>query len=154
MGIKLRLTEYCDRCGAKQATKTGDRVWYNHQCPNAPPGPVEPPKNFHINEIIFIEGNKMIPIDDMIIGARYRGEGRNFDFGTWTGEGFSGKRYKFGQMIDVELHWLADRRYGTFKPFVVTKYPDTLEGALARLRDAVRQLIADIKEALPWHKII
>ena len=58
----------------------------------------------------------MIKIKDLEIGKAYKGEGRNFDIGIWTGKGFLGLRYKFGWMQDVEQHWDADPHYGTFKP--------------------------------------
>lgn len=63
-----------------------------------------------------VEG--MIGLDDLVIGARYRGEGRNFGEAIWDGVGFVGIRYKFGQIYEfVELHWDTDPHYGTFKPW-------------------------------------
>jgi hypothetical protein len=62
----------------------------------------------------------MIPIEDLVIGTTYRGEGRNFDVATWNGEVFEGERYKFGQVFtDGELHWDACDRHGTFKPMEI-----------------------------------
>lgn len=62
----------------------------------------------------------MIKIEDLVVGQRYAGEGRNFNEGVWNGEGFLGMRYKFGDTFeDLELHWDADPRYGTFKPMEV-----------------------------------
>ena len=58
----------------------------------------------------------MIKIENLEIGKAYAGEGRNFDIGIWNGKGFLGVRYKFGWMDDVELHWAADDRHGTFRP--------------------------------------
>jgi len=55
--------------------------------------------------------------DELIIGGRYRVEGRNFDIATWTGEEFVGMRVKFGgRFLDQELHWDDDPKYGTVKP--------------------------------------
>ena len=93
---------------------------------------------------------------DLIVGATYKGEGRNATHGCWTGDAFLVQRYKFGQWFeDTELHWDADRRYGTFKPFELITYPDTFVGACCRLRDACRELRAAIKDAAvaDWQKI-
>ena len=86
--------------------------------------------------------NKVIPVDDMIVGATYRGEGRNFDEGVWTGVGIMGDRYKFGRTFpDLELHYDTCIKYGTFKPFEVIVYPYTFAGIFAALQDACRMLI-------------
>ncbi len=91
---------------------------------------------------------KTIPMDDMIVGATYRGEGRNFDEGIWNGIAFIGLRHKFGgKFEDLELHYDVCTHYGTFMPFEVIEYPATLYGDLVRLRDACRVLGAAIKEA-------
>lgn len=91
----------------------------------------------------------MIAADQCMIGAVYKGKGRNFNVGRWTGNGFIGMRFKFGQWFeDTELHYEACIKYGTFTPFEVVAYPDTLAGALADLRDRVGDLKKAIIEAL------
>jgi len=61
---------------------------------------------------------KTIPIKDLKLGTYYYGEGRNFSFGWWDGRGFVGVRYKFGDYFsDRELHYDADDKFGTFKPY-------------------------------------
>lgn len=60
---------------------------------------------------------KMIKIEDLVIGQRYKGEGRNFQEAVWDGEHFMGMRYKFGDTYEFpELHWDADPHHGTFRP--------------------------------------
>jgi len=59
----------------------------------------------------------MIKIEDLVIGTRYAGEGRNFNEAVWDGEAFIGMRTKFGQTYEFpEDHWDADDHYGTFRP--------------------------------------
>ncbi len=95
-----------------------------------------------------METKTMISADQMMIGAVYKGEGRNFNVGKWTGDGFLGLRFKFGQYIeDIEMHYEVCTRYGTFMPFEVIAYPDTLAGALAHLGDRVGDLKRAIREA-------
>ena len=92
-----------------------------------------------------METKTMLPLDRMMVGAIYKGQGRNFDIGKWTGYGFVGLRLKLGQYFeDVELHYETCTKYGTFMPFEVIAYPDTLEGALTNLGDRV----ADLKKAV------
>ena len=65
----------------------------------------------------------MIKLEDLVVGTRYSGAGRNFDEGVWNGTGFVGTRYSmFGTTFeDEELHWETDPKYGTFKPFEALK---------------------------------
>ena len=59
----------------------------------------------------------MIPIDELIIGAVYLVDARNFNLGIWDGHAFQGLRYKMGDhYMFPEIHWDADDRYGTAKP--------------------------------------
>ena len=58
-----------------------------------------------------------IKIEDLVLGAKYKGIGRNFDEAVWKGDGFYGQRFKFGKTFeDRELHYDADDHYGTFQP--------------------------------------
>lgn len=58
-----------------------------------------------------------LPLSEMELDAMYEGFGRNFNVGVWNGEGFLGERHKFSMVFeDLELHWDADDRYGTFQP--------------------------------------
>ncbi len=98
----------------------------------------------------------VIHIEDMIIGATYAGEGRHFNCGEWNGFAIIGLRYELGQLVkDMEYHCDIGDRYGTFIPFEMLAYPDTLHGALCNLRDRVRELRAAIKEAATadWQRI-
>lgn len=62
----------------------------------------------------------MIPLDQLIKGARYKGEGRNFSEAVWNGKGFIGMRNKFGDTYEfMELHWDSDPHYGTFAPLEI-----------------------------------
>jgi len=55
--------------------------------------------------------------EELIVGGRYKVDGRNFTIATWTGDEFIGMREKFGNSyLDEELHWDADPKYGTVKP--------------------------------------
>lgn len=59
----------------------------------------------------------MIKIEDLVVGQRYKGEGRNFQEAVWDGKAFVGMRYKFGDTYEFpELHWDADPHHGTFRP--------------------------------------
>ena len=59
----------------------------------------------------------MIKVEDLIIGAAYHGDGRNFDIAIWDGMQFQGVRQKFGSwFIDGENHWDDGAPHGTFKP--------------------------------------
>ncbi len=53
MAIKITIFERCERCGGRNAMKVGDTIVVNHQCPNAPPGPSDPPKRFSANDVVF-----------------------------------------------------------------------------------------------------
>ena len=60
---------------------------------------------------------RIIPIDQLVVDAEYKGEGRNFSIAKWNGEGFVGMRYKFGETFEfMELHYDSDPHYGTFIP--------------------------------------
>lgn len=59
----------------------------------------------------------MISKEDLRIGAAYKGEGRNFNVAIWTGDKFTGLRYKYGDyFMDEENHWADGAPFGTFKP--------------------------------------
>ena len=60
---------------------------------------------------------KYIKLENLIVGAVYIVEARNFSLALWDGEAFHGIRNKFGQnFVDKEFHWDSDPRYGTAKP--------------------------------------
>jgi len=59
-----------------------------------------------------------LKIEELVSGAAYEGEGRNFNTAIWCGGKFHGSREKFGTVfIDAELHYDSDQKFGTFKPF-------------------------------------
>lgn len=51
---KLNVHEFCRRCGQLAAWREGNRIKGWHKCTNEPPGPADPPMNFHVNEVNFI----------------------------------------------------------------------------------------------------
>jgi len=58
-----------------------------------------------------------LKLEDMKFGQLYRGIGRNFNYGSWNGEGFLGDRSKFGEVFeDLEYHYDSDPKHGTFQP--------------------------------------
>lgn len=58
-----------------------------------------------------------LKLDQLIVGRKYRGIGRNFNEATWNGEAFEGMRTKFGStFLDTELHYDSDPSFGTFQP--------------------------------------
>lgn len=62
-------------------------------------------------------GTEYLKKDQLIVGQRYRGIGRNFNEAVWNGIGFVGQRFKWGRYIeDDELHYDDDPHYGTFQP--------------------------------------
>jgi len=77
--------------------------------------------------------DNIIPIEELIAGAWYKGKGRNFDTAQWRltpddsahGAGFFGQREKWGcKFEDRELHWDSDPKYGTFQPLELLEIRD------------------------------
>lgn len=54
MALKRTIHEICPKCGQAAAHREGDRIRGWHDCPFSPPGPKDPPINFHINDVTFI----------------------------------------------------------------------------------------------------
>lgn len=59
MSLKRNVYEFCPKCGERDARDDGDYVWWClHQCPQAAPGPVAPPRRSPKTSVIFISGIK------------------------------------------------------------------------------------------------
>lgn len=70
----------------------------------------------------LIYSGEWIPMEEMIVGALYLCNARNFYLGIWNGERFDYMRYKFGQTFpDTELHWDEGPPFGTVKPLLLLK---------------------------------
>ena len=58
-----------------------------------------------------------IPKEDLVLGAAYHVEARNFSFAIWDGKEFQGLCFKFGQyFMDGEFHYDDGAPYGTVTP--------------------------------------
>jgi hypothetical protein len=55
MALKIRISEKCERCGARNARRIGDQIIERHgRCPNGPPGPPVPPRTFKADAVVFV----------------------------------------------------------------------------------------------------
>lgn len=54
---KLKVHAICPRCGQRAAYRDGDMIRGWHDCPNAPPGPVDPPMFFRTSDVEFIDNS-------------------------------------------------------------------------------------------------
>lgn len=66
--------------------------------------------------------NNWIPLNEMVVGKRYKVESRTFDpqEAVWDGKNFTGITYDFGRLCEgTELHWDSHPRYGTCKPIEI-----------------------------------
>ena len=55
--------------------------------------------------------------EDLVDGAYYICDARNFTEGMWNGTSFTYNRLKFGgTFLDTELHWDDGPPYGTVQP--------------------------------------
>lgn len=69
---------------------------------------------------------RTINLGDMIVGY-YLGKGRNADVGYWDGYIFHILKFWYGASgvvhgdADVEEHWDAHPKYGTFQPYRLIK---------------------------------
>lgn len=55
-GLKRTIREQCESCSGRNARKVGDTIVVSHNCPNAPPGPCDPPRSYHVSQVIFEPG--------------------------------------------------------------------------------------------------
>jgi hypothetical protein len=58
---------------------------------------------------------KLPEMSELIKGRIYKIDARNFSYGAWNGkDSFIGIREKFGsRFLDEEMHWDADKNFGT-----------------------------------------
>jgi hypothetical protein len=55
MSLKPTIYEYCRRCGQKDAFIRGNVVWRStHKCTNPVPGPSNPPQDFRLPDVVFV----------------------------------------------------------------------------------------------------
>lgn len=65
----------------------------------------------------MIEEIPYIPKDELVAGAAYKVDARNFGTAIWDGKAFQGLRYKFNSaFMSSEYHWDDGAPYGTVKP--------------------------------------
>lgn len=57
MALKAKVYEKCPRCGLQAAVHEGDQIREWHRCPEAPPGPSDPPRTHHPDRVVWVPGD-------------------------------------------------------------------------------------------------